>query len=195
MRTTLVLSSLALVISVGACGDDAAAPTTTTAPAAPTTTLAAGTPAVCGPLAEVVRLSDEFSLRLNGVMTDIYAAAASGEDLDAEAEAQLLDDFRGAFADATGLIDELIGHYNAAAALAEPELAADIVAVRDGTTMLMPILSGAFAEADTFAELSTLFDTALTDPAVAEASMTAGLAALGIDEFSIPECGFKVSNG
>ncbi|HAX82810.1 MAG TPA: hypothetical protein DCY40_09620 [Actinobacteria bacterium] len=182
-----------LVLAFGACGDDAAAPTTTVQ-ATPGTTLAPGTPAVCGPLAEVVRLSNEFSLRLNGVMTDIYTAAATGEDLSADAEAELLDDFRGAFADATELIDELIGHYDAAAALAEPELAADIVAVRDGTLMLMPILTEAFEEADTFVELDTRFDTALTDPEVAEASMTAGLAALSIDEFTIPECGFKVSN-
>jgi phage-related minor tail protein len=193
MRVRLVLASTVIALLATACGDDAAAPTTTVQ-ATPGTTLAPGTPAVCGPLAEVVRMSDEFSLRLNGVMADIYAAATTGEELSADAEAELLDDFRGAFAEASELVVELIGHYDDAAALAEPELAADIVAVRDATTMLMPILSEAVEDADTFDEFDTRLDAALTDPAVAAAAMAGGLAALSIDEFSIPECGFQVSN-
>lgn len=194
MRTTLAISSVALLLAVGACGDDAAAPTTTTAPLVPTTTLPAGAPAVCGPLAEVVRISDEFSLRLNGVMAEIYAAAASGEQLDAAAETELLADFRAAFAEADALMEELVGHYDDAAALADPQLAEHIVAVRDATTLLMPILNDALDDAATFEEFGTAFEAALTAPEVAETAMAGGLAALSIDEFSIPECGFKVSN-
>jgi hypothetical protein len=188
----LRLGVLLMALVAGACGDDDAA--TTTAPTTSTTTLAPGTPAVCGPLAEVVRITDEFSLRLNGVMAEIYAAAAAGEEFDAAAEAELLDDFRVAYADAAGLMAALVGHYDDAAAIADPELATDIVALRDATTLLMPILSAALDDAETFDEFGAVFETALADPAIAETAMTGGLAALSIDEYSIPECGFKVSN-
>jgi len=151
-----------------------------------------GASVVCSELQVVKDLSDEMSLAtdemLGTLLSSIGDADGTGYD-DTEILAQL--DAIASSLDRS--LPDVLGAYRAAAELAEPEIAADIRLVADGTALLTPALVQVFADATTVEDLGAI-DTVLAEPEFAEAATSAGLASLRLNDFTQPECGFRFSN-
>lgn len=173
---------IVLGILLAACGDGGS---TTTAGA---TTLA-GSPPVCQPLADVVRLSDDFDSQLGVVVSKMTQGAATPEE-----ERQVLAEFATLMADTEPVVEELLAKYDAAAALADGDLRENIETVRETTAVIWPIFADSIDGARTFEEASDALTEGISDPEITAIAIAGGTAALAIDEFSVPNCGFKVSN-
>lgn len=196
---------LALVVLAAACSGDAEDPTpltdptsastapTTTAPVttvAPTRSSTAETRtaelgATCDALETVVELNDRANQAVNGVFAQLGDPAGADP-------AQLLEDLKAGFAEIDPLIENARVAYDEAAAVAEPGLAADIEALRDGTLVIWPALRDAILEADSAEDID--LTRVLSDPVITEAITSAAAAVLRLDEFTVPECGFRLSN-
>ncbi len=200
MRRTV----LALVLVAAACsgGGDEPAPLTdpTTAPSStsaatsttlPTTTVAATetmTDAVgetCAALQTVVDLNALANLAVNRVFAQLADPAGADPD-------QLLEDLKAGFTEIDGLIEDARVAYDQAAEVAEPELASDIEALRDGTLIIWPALRDAILQAESAADID--LTEVLSEPELTAAITSAAAAVLRLDEFTVPECGFRLSN-
>lgn len=200
MRRTV----LALVLVAAACsgGGDEPAPLTdpTTAPSStsaatsttlPTTTVAATetmTDAVgetCAALQTVVDLNALANLAVNRVFAQLADPAGADPD-------QLLEDLKAGFTEIDGLIEDARVAYGQAAEVAEPELASDIEALRDGTLIIWPALRDAILQAESAADID--LTEVLSEPELTAAITSAAAAVLRLDEFTVPECGFRLSN-
>ena len=82
---------------------------------------------------------------------------------------------------------------DAAAAVDDPAVAADIRILSDNTIELIDPLVTSFREATSFDDLDGRLTASLTDPEIAPAVEEAGQAALRLDEFTLGECGFQLS--
>lgn len=195
---------LALVLVAAACsgGGDEPAPLTdpTTAPSStsaatsttlPTTTVAATetmTDAVgetCAALQTVVDLNALANLAVNRVFAQLADPAGADPD-------QLLEDLKAGFTEIDGLIEDARVAYDQAAEVAEPELASDIEALRDGTLIIWPALRDAILQAESAADID--LTEVLSEPELTAAITSAAAAVLRLDEFTVPECGFRLSN-
>jgi hypothetical protein len=159
-----------------------ATPTTATGPTDPT--VPAGAAPVCTELRRVRTISDEISLTMAPVLMTV---------LDPEAELDL--------ASLPAIADELdarlpdvLDAYADASAVAEDDaMAADIDAVAGATEAVTPLLVQVFRSADSVEDLTEI-EQVLSSPENQSAAVSAGEASLRLDEFTVPECGFKFSN-
>ena len=193
---------LALLIATGACTTADSAPSATTAVETTTTTAltattTSGVPAVCAPLAEVVEASDEMGLRMSALLLELFEQIESSSDTDVgpEAEAQALADFKDVMLETDPIIDEIVGRYGAALVVAPDDLLADLEALRDATIAIWPLMLQAIESAESFQEFGELFRESMADPDLQAVTLDGGTAALRLDQFTVPECGFKLSNG
>jgi hypothetical protein len=53
----------------------------------------------------------------------------------------------------------------------------------------------AIESAESFQEFGELFRESMADPDLQAVTFDGGTAALRLDQFTVPECGFKLSNG
>jgi hypothetical protein len=200
---------IGVAVVLSACSNDDPvaddiAPEPTSTEAAPTADTVAGTtstsevdastpsdgdiPAACGPLREVKTLSDEIGERTSDIL--VLAAEPSSPEQEAEtlaAFAQVADDI-------DALLPDVIAAYARAEQLADGDIADDLALLADGTEALTPPIVEAIRTAESFADLDEGLQSALEDPDLQESAQQAGLAALRLDEFTIPECGFQLSN-
>jgi hypothetical protein len=209
MRTsTKVIAAVCLVagIAAGCSGsdDDAAgetsAPATlapaTTVPAttvaasspsttgAPTSSLPADAPPVCAELQRVRVLSDE----MNEVLAPVFATFA---DSSTEPDMSALP----VAADAMdAILPQVVDAYADAAAVADETLAKDIDAVSKATVEITPLMAEVFRNADSVDDLAEL-EQQLGSDELRVVAVSGGEAALRIDEVTIPQCGFKFSEG
>jgi hypothetical protein len=159
----------------------------TTAPSsvpAATGTLAPDAPPVCTELKRIRTLSDEISLVTGPIMT---AFLNDEQDFDIQTLATVaaaLDD----------KLPEVLDAYADAAAVAEDDtMVADIEAVSTATAEVTPVLAEVFRNAESVEDLDEL-EQRLSSSEMATMTISAGEASLRLDEFTIPQCGFKFSN-
>ena len=146
---------------------------------------------MCRALEEVVSLSDEFEFTWANTVGDAVFAWQAGELSNAAA---LLSEIRSVLPDFDELVADLAAaHDDAAAEFGDPFVADTILRLKDGWTVTWPVLRDAISTAETLEELSTTLETAYDEAAIATAVINAEFAALDLDEFTIPNCGFRVS--
>lgn len=145
------------------------------------------TSAVCVELEKVRTLSNEMSLITNSAMVEL---TGSGGVID---EAAVLARLR----EASDLLEQslptLLGAYEAAALVAPTDVAADLRALAGGTAVLTPALAEFMRNAATIQELAGI-EQLFERPDLADAAYAAGTAALRLNGFTIPSCGFQLSN-
>ncbi len=160
------------------CGDDDALP--------------GGLPAVCYPLHEAVVMSDEYDDLVTSFMTEVEAAAAQDPE---EGEAVFLAGLGELDAEGEVLIDEIVGLYDDAIAVAPSNLPADLTKLKEGVLAGWVMLADALNEAESvpgfYAQLNYYFD----DPDYTDVAYEAAAAVFRVDEYTIPECGFQLSIG
>ena len=151
---------------------------------AATGTLAPDAPPVCAELKRIRTLSDEISLVTGPIMASFLN---DEQDFDVQTLATVaaaLDD----------KLPEVLDAYADAAAVAEDEtMVADIEAVSKATEEVTPVLADVFRNADSVEDLGEL-EQRLSSSEMATMTISAGEASLRLDEFTIPQCGFKFSN-
>jgi hypothetical protein len=102
-----------------------------------------------------------------------------------------------AFATLAGEIEELLPEtlaaYDRAAAVAPLGIDDEIRAVADGTARLTPALVEAFTKIQTADDLANI-QGIFAEPELQDAATDAGIALLGLDNFTNPNCGFQFSN-
>jgi hypothetical protein len=159
----------------------------TTAPSsvpAATGTLAPDAPPVCAELKRIRTLSDEISLVTGPIMTSFLN---DEQDFDIQTLATVA-------AELDDKLPEVLDAYADAAAVAEDDtMVADIEAVSKATEEVTPVLAEVFRNADSVEDLGEL-EQRLSSSEMATMTISAGEASLRLDEFTIPECGFKFSN-
>jgi hypothetical protein len=145
---------------------------------------------VCAELQVVKDLSDEMSQVTDDMLATLFSSLGDGTEID---DSDLLAQFDEIAGILVASLPDVLAAYAAGADLAEPEIAADIRIVADGTAFLTPALVRVFADATSVDDLGAI-ETALADPQLAEAATSAGMASLRLDDFTEPECGFQFSN-
>ena len=91
-------------------------------------------------------------------------------------------------------MDEIVARYDDALAVAPPELVSDLETLRDASLFLWPLLVASFGEATSLSEALEDFSAAVSTPQATETAQQGGLAAMRLNQFTIPECGFRLSN-
>lgn len=139
---------------------------------------------VCEPLAEVIELS---------ALVDAEFAPLATLSPDASSEAEVLE----VMTDVADVLDEqssqVFDAYDRAIDVAPPELVNDLETLAAGTADLLPPLVDGLRAAEGFDDVQAAF-AALAEPPLADAAMEAARAAFELDEFTIPECGFQLSD-
>lgn len=144
---------------------------------------------VCDPLAEVAALSEEIALLTNDIVLTAFDPSTS------EPDAETLAGFEQLADELDELLPDVLDAYARAEEVADPEIASDIALVAEGTEALTPPFVEAVRSAESFDELDDEIEAALQDPDLQASAQEAGVAALRLDEFTVPECGFQLSNG
>ncbi len=180
----------ATVIAPATSATESTQPNTTAAATAPATTTApaVANAAVCDALGEVRTLSDEIGLLTSELL--ILASEPPSPERETETAAglaQVADELEGS-------LPELLDSYARAEAVADPDIATDIAVLAEGTAALTPAIAGAARSASSFAELDDAITAAFEDPDVQDSAQQAALAAIRLDQFTVPECGFQLSN-
>ena len=83
--------------------------------------------------------------------------------------------------------------YAAAAAAAEPEVAADIEALAAASAALSPLMVAAFHSVDSVDDLATL-DQAFSTPELLAAAQQGAAAAVSLNRFTEAVCGFTLTD-
>jgi len=119
-------------------------------------------------------------------------APIAGEDID---EAALLAEMHAVALFLDEKTPNILAAYEEAAVGAEnlADLAADIRQVADLTAVLNPLLIEAMSNVTSFSDFSPM-EALVSDPALMQQAISAGEAALRVDAFTIPTCGFKLSS-
>lgn len=203
MRLVLSLLVMLSTVLVGCGEDDGAFAPTTGAPEVTSTTEEAessttdeqgSVPPVCAPLSEVVAANNEATLVMNDVILRITTLASEGEPPDEQEQADLLAGFQAVIAAGTPLMDEMVARYDDALAVALPGLVSDLETLRDASLFLWPLLADSFGEATSLSEALEDFSAAVSTPQATETAQQGGLAAMRLNQFTMPECGFRLSN-
>jgi hypothetical protein len=167
--------------------DTAGSAVVTAAPSsvpAATGTLAPDAPPVCTELKRIRTLSDEISLVTGPIMASFLSDEADFDIQTLATVAEALDE----------KLPEVLDAYADAAAVAVDEtMAADIDAVSKATEEVTPVLAEVFRNAESAEDLTEL-EQRLSTSDMASMTISAGEASLRLDEFTIPQCGFKFSN-
>ena len=158
---------------------------TTVAPATTTTSaIVAAPPELCAAFQDVVALNDAVGESFDAAMR----AGLSGD------AAEALAAMKAAWREMETEIDALNDLYDRALAVAPEELRAPIVTLQEGTAELWPLLGDAILGAETVQDVSPRIQAIFDSEAAAQATIRAATAALELDEYTVPNCGFRLSN-
>jgi hypothetical protein len=193
VKWVLAVSGLVLLTACG--GGEAAVqirPSTTAAPAlahGPTTSPVAAPVdgAVCAALADVKALDARTSQLTNDLVADVVASI--GQDDDDEILGQL----RSWGAQLQALAEQASRGYRRAAAAAPPDVAGAIEELGAASARYMERFAAVLAEAPTLEQFFERYDELFSEPEVSEAIATAAGAALTLDGYTEPNCGFRLS--
>lgn len=172
---------LAMLLVLAACGDA----TTGEVPGATATTPNApgGEPAVCAHL----RTVHEIDAAMNQAMGEVVA------DLERTGEAAAFSELQAIVAEADSLLADVISGYDAALDVSPADLRDDLSTLREGTVVLWEVVIDLIVEADSADDFAASFEAELQDPGFLEQTLAAATATLRLDEFTVPECGFRLS--
>lgn len=146
--------------------------------------IAPGDRELCEALSAIVDLNDD----VGAATQPLEAALATGG-----VDASIVDEAK-AVADA--LVEgqrDVAAAYEVAIEAASGDRRADLVLLADTTVELLDPMVQVMRDATTVGDLAEI-DVIFEDPEVVEAAVAGGRAALRIDEFAIPTCGFRFSN-
>ena len=122
----------------------------------------------------------------------MYHPIALIRDPPGASASQALSNLQGAVRQALPLRDDTIDAYRRAFQVAPPELRSDIATLEEVTPKLTRVVFDHVLDAERLDELD--FATVLSNPTVVQWSLDGAAAALRLDDFTVPECGFRLSN-
>jgi hypothetical protein len=141
----------------------------------------------CTELKIVQDLSDQTTASTNEILQRV------AEDPGGTSEADTIAAFATLAGEIEELLPETLAAYDRAAAVAPLGIDDEIRAVADGTARLTPALVEAFTKIQTADDLANI-QGIFAEPELQDAATDAGIALLGLDNFTNPNCGFQFSN-
>ena len=171
---------LTLLLVVAACGDSGEG---AGASVAASDASQGESDVVCAPL----RTVHEIDAEMNRAMAEVVA------DLETTGEAAAFAELQAIVADTDPLLADVVAGYDAALDAAPDRLREDLSTLRDGTVVLWHSVIDLIVAADSVEDFAASFETALQDPEFLEQTLASAAATLRLDEFTVPECGFRLS--
>ncbi len=173
---TLFLTLLVVVAACGDSGQEADGGTTASGPSP-------GESAACAPL----RTVHEIDTEMNEAMAEVVA------DLETTGEAAAFAELQAIVAETDPLLADVVTGYDEALAVAPDGLREDLSTLREGTVILWSSVIDLIITADSAEDFAASFEAALQDPEFLERTLATAAATLRLDEFTVPECGFRLS--
>lgn len=143
---------------------------------------------ICGELQRIKDLESEVTLAINELLVGLLEP---GDDVD---EQLLLGDLQTVADMLDDNLEQVLDAYDRAVALATPDVADDLERVAATAAAITPRIADAYRGVESLDQLAPRIEQALADPDLLEETQEGAVASVRLNEFTIPTCGFQLSN-